>query len=204
MRIFISWSGSRSLAVAKLLREFVPQIIQMAEVVTSTDDIPSGSRWFTAIHESITSADLAVLCVTRENLNSPWFLFEAGALSTSHEPARIVPYLFDISPVDISGPLAAFQAVKADRDGTMRLLQAANGTLSTPLAETTLLKAFQAFWPDLERQLSDLRLQEPVEVVARGGPSAPRPQPMHEQLDEVLQLVRALAKAQGKSGKSDA
>ncbi len=64
--------------------------------------------------------DFGILCLTRENLEQPWILFEAGALAKRvQDNARVVPYLIDdISFAELDPPLGLFQANKSDREGT--------------------------------------------------------------------------------------
>ena len=52
-----------------------------------------------------------------------WILFEAGALSKSVKRGCIIPYLVDLEPDELPGPLRQFQAVRADEDGTLRLVR---------------------------------------------------------------------------------
>jgi hypothetical protein len=154
MQVFISWSGDRSLAAAKMLRDFLPTIIQMVRTVISTDDLQSGTRWFSEIRRSIEESSIGVLCITRDNFLNPWIAFEAGALSKTS--AAVIPYLIDVSPVDLTGPLAAFQLVVADREGTLQLLNVINRRLENPLPQEMLIRSFEIFWPDFERHLHNL------------------------------------------------
>jgi hypothetical protein len=55
------------------------------------------------------------------DLNSPWILFEAGALSKSLVNGRVVPFLIDIQPEEMNGPLSQFQAVSMTKDGVRDL-----------------------------------------------------------------------------------
>jgi hypothetical protein len=47
----------------------------------SAADIDKGAKWSTEISRELEQANFAVSCLTPENLNEPWLLFEAGALS---------------------------------------------------------------------------------------------------------------------------
>jgi hypothetical protein len=66
------------------------------------------------------TSNSGVICVTPENLNSPWVLFEAGALAKAMQGAKVIPLLFDLEFSDISGPLAQFQAKNATETGWRR------------------------------------------------------------------------------------
>lgn len=45
MKVFISWSGKRSKAMANALKEWIPLIVQHAEPFVSDKDISAGDRW---------------------------------------------------------------------------------------------------------------------------------------------------------------
>ena len=62
------------------------------------------------VAKGLETCNFGVLCITRENLNSPWILFEAGALAESMQDERVIPLLLDLDFKDLSGPLAQFQA----------------------------------------------------------------------------------------------
>ena len=69
----------------------------------SDDAIRSGARWSDAIAQSLDESDFGIICVTRDNLDAPWLLFEAGALAKRFKTARVVPLCIDLAPSDISG-----------------------------------------------------------------------------------------------------
>jgi hypothetical protein len=73
--------------------------------------------------KALEGAELGILCLTKENLSSPWILFEAGALSKSMSEGRVVPLLVDLQPTDLDGPLSQFQAITATKEGIRRLLK---------------------------------------------------------------------------------
>jgi hypothetical protein len=110
MDVFVSWSGSRSKAFATAYSDWLPNILQSVVPWVSSEDIDSGTRWSTGIATALESIDMGVLCLTEDNLNAPWLLFEAGAVSKAVDSARVVPYLLGVSPAQLVGPLAQFQA----------------------------------------------------------------------------------------------
>jgi hypothetical protein len=157
LRIFISWSGRRSQAVAEALREWLPQLFQAVQPWISSADIRAGSRWAIEVAKALETTEFGILCVTKENLVAPWLLFEAGALSKSLSVARVVPFLLDLEPHGLTGPLAQFQALKADEAGTRRLIQCiAEQHDQNFRSEATLARVFAAFWPNLSSALKEI------------------------------------------------
>jgi hypothetical protein len=68
------------------------------------------------ISAELEGASLGILCLTRDNLASPWLLFEAGALSHRFGTRRVCPFLFGLQPTELTFPLAQFQATKETED----------------------------------------------------------------------------------------
>ena len=52
--------------------------------------------------------EYGIVCLTPHNLESPWILFESGALSKRVAHARVSPYLFGLKVADVTGPLSQF------------------------------------------------------------------------------------------------
>ena len=81
MKVFLSWSGEKSRAVAEALREWLPKVLQEVEPLMSSEDISAGVRWQYLISEALEGSSVGILCVTRENQSAPWLNFEAGAIA---------------------------------------------------------------------------------------------------------------------------
>ena len=96
MLIFISWSGVASEAVAAALANWLPLVIQAVKPWVSSQDIQKGQRWAEEISEKLEETQFGILCVTHENLESPWLLFEAGAISKLRRQSRVSTYLLDV------------------------------------------------------------------------------------------------------------
>lgn len=114
MKIFVSWSGGRSRAVAEALRDWLPLVLPDADPWMSASDIHPGVKGLPEISEVLNNSNLGIICLTRENITAPWILFEAGALSKTLRESLVCPYLLDLVPTDVKGPLAQFQAVVAN------------------------------------------------------------------------------------------
>lgn len=157
MKVFLSWSGGRSRRVAELLRDWLPFVINSVEPWLSAEDIAKGARWSADIATQLASASFGIICITPENQNSPWVLFEAGALSKALDNTYVVPYLFDLTPTDLRGPLTQFQAAIANKSETFRVLVGMNSMIKdSPLPEQRLYKAFEQWWPQLEKDLGSI------------------------------------------------
>ena len=81
MRVFKSWAKPQSRAVARLLRDWFPFVINAIQPWMSEEDIDKGARWNANIAEELEGSNFGIICLTPENLESSWLNFEAGALS---------------------------------------------------------------------------------------------------------------------------
>lgn len=183
MKIFISWSGKRSKALAVALKDWLPLILQYAKPWVSEKDISAGDRWAQAIAGELESANFGILCITPENLRSEWILFEAGALSKSMQDAKVIPLLFGLELSDLSGPLSQFQALKVDKQGLLDVAKAINAVAESKAAEATIDQLIPALWPQLQQKLDDIPDKEASEKHMR---------PQTEILEELVSQVRGL------------
>ncbi|MCB1244741.1 MAG: toll/interleukin-1 receptor domain-containing protein, partial [Verrucomicrobiae bacterium] len=80
-KVFISWSGELSRKLAETVREWLPGALQFVRPYFTPEDIEKGARWGSDIVQELESSDIGIVCLTHANTDSPWILFEAGALS---------------------------------------------------------------------------------------------------------------------------
>src|SRR5688572_16881222 len=104
MKVFISWSGARSYAVASALRDWLPSVIQALEPWMSAADIQRGAQWPLQIATRLAECNVGIICLTPENLNEKWILFEAGALSKILDRAHVCTYLIALEATDLEWP----------------------------------------------------------------------------------------------------
>jgi len=186
MKVFISWSGERSRAVAEALRDWLPLVIQAVKPWISARDIDKGTRWRSALAKQLEEAKFGIACVTKDNLEAPWLLFEAGALSKSVDESFVWTYLLDLSSSDLAGPLAEFQHTVANREDTKALVDTINRALKdNRLSEQVLETSFDAHWQSLQEKLQ--AIPESVEEPKPGRSD-------RELIEEILNLVRGLSK----------
>lgn len=186
--VFISWSGALSHNVASALYEWLPQVIQAIEPFLSSEDIEKGVPWFTEIGSKLEQIGFGILCVTPDNINAPWILFEAGALSKSVGQARVTPLLFRVPISDLQGPLAQFNTTSTAEADIKRLVKTINLHLGEHgIKEKQLDKAFELCWPLLKTQLDDLATGS--EGFVSGAPARSLP----DILEELLKLTRNIS-----------
>lgn len=184
--VFLGWSGPESKAIAEAWHQWLPLAIQAAKPWMSDTDIPKGSAWFGELAARLKGIRIGIICMTPHNLSAPSIHFEAGALSkTVSEQAYVCPYLFNVKDSDLKFPLAHFQTTKAQQEDTRKLFRTLNQALQTGLNEQQVDAVFDKWWPDLEESLKAI------------PPPSGAAQPQREEreiLEEVLELVRDLAR----------
>jgi len=186
MRVFISWSGERSHSVAIALKTFIGDIIQSVTPFVSDEDIVSGERWNSRIQEELQENQYGILSITHDNKESPWLLFEAGALSNSSYNIPVVPFLFDIEPSELTGsPLLQFQAtIYYNRENARKLINDINNACNeNKLDDTRLARAFERCYSEFESALKQVKLES-------GEPIAAESDKTHAILEELLDLTR--------------
>lgn len=82
MKVFISWSGDQSHAVAKAFYHFIGDCLQNVTPFLSSHNIDAGRNWPEVLRNELKTTGFGVLCLTPDNLTKPWLLFEAGAKVT--------------------------------------------------------------------------------------------------------------------------
>lgn len=189
MKVFLSWSGTSSQKVALALKDWLPQVIQVIEPYVSSEDISKGERWSVDIAKELDTTNFGILCVTKENSNAPWLNFEAGALSKAFEKSRVTPFLLDIKPTDIQGPLVQFQATQFIKEDFKKLLYSINGSSdSVILPEGRLEKSFEAWWPQLSSTLDEIISESSSNIEKNKKQKINKTELL---LEQVLELVRS-------------
>lgn len=185
MNVFLSWSGLQSKAIAEALRDWIPLVINAAKPWMSSE-IEKGRKWSPEISASLEATSIGIICLTRMNLQAPWILFEAGALSKTRD-ARVSTFLYGLSPADIEQPLGQFQHTVYERADVLKLVRAINQAAIDAgeggLPDRSLERSFHALWPSLKEQLD--------QVVAVGDAPTGEVRSDRAILEEVLELLRS-------------
>lgn len=96
MEVFISWSKAKSMELALKTKELLESLNPQIEAFVSEVDIIAGEAVQEKIIEKIIECEKLILCLTKENKNSPWLLFEAGYARGLKK--TVIPLLFDEDP----------------------------------------------------------------------------------------------------------
>jgi hypothetical protein len=152
--VFIGWSGSRTRDVAQALGYWLKCLSLDVEPWVSTVDLRPGRPWWEELEVQLQSSDAGILCISPDNVNSPWLHFEAGALARSVARKLIIPYAIDMDPSAIPHPIGFFQAAAANHDDTFRMI---SGLFASILVEYDRdSNILDVFWPFFKHVL-DLR-----------------------------------------------
>lgn len=173
--------------MAELLRTWVQSVVQAVEPWVSSSDIDRGSLWFNQIINELSSTTHGIICITKDNKDKPWILFEAGALAKGLVSSRIYTLLVDLNSEDIKDPLAQFNHTMPTKEGMSKLISSINNGLGeNRLKDVILTNAFNTYWFQFE--------EEYARIIA-GTDTVPHIEPVRSQddiLSEILNSVRGI------------
>lgn len=187
MKVFISWSGPTSKNIAEIFRQWIPSVIQVVKPYYSPDDITKGTRWGTEIAKELDESKVGIICLTKDNLQSPWIMFEAGALSKNIDKSKVCPMLFGVEPTDIQGPLVQFQAAKFNKEEMKKVVKMINNELGDLSLTTEVFEnVFEMWWPKLNERV-EMELSKPLKVAGK------EVREERDILEEILTLTRGIS-----------
>ncbi len=193
MKVFISWSGETSKAIAEILRQWLPSVIQVVRPYYSPDDITKGTRWSSEIAKELEESAVGLICLTKDNLISPWIMFEAGALSKNIDRSKVCPLLFGVDPTDIEGPLVQFQAARFTKEEVKKVVRMINTELADgALSGEVFDGVFEMWWPKLEERIQ-------TELKKAGSLNDKDVRGERDILEEILSLTRRISLARERS-----
>lgn len=163
MKVFISWAGERSKKTAELFVSWLPLVIRGLEPWIVAD-AAKGGRFTPEISAELQKSKIGIICLTHENLNDRWILFEANCLSKFHH-LMVCTFLLGVNPSDIKPPLSQFPYTNYTKDDVHLLVQTINNQLSPtgrPLPGATQSIIFNRFWPRFENRINEI-IQLPVQ-----------------------------------------
>lgn len=190
MKVFISWSGPRSRKVAEYLSGWLRKLPLTVRPWVSKEAIDPGTRWEKELSEALEGTTFGILCLTPENQLEPWICFESGALSKTVEKTYVIPYLIDMTPAELKHPLKQFQAIEANKKGTLHLIKTLHKA-SEDDAHTMddIKETFEALWPKFEEIIISAKneVSEPPDVKELSPPE------IKNDLDKIVSLLESLS-----------
>jgi hypothetical protein len=165
MKVFLSWSGARSHAVAREFEDWLPLVIQAVDPWISSKHIAKGATWLDEITRAINASNgIGIFFLTPDALKSSWLLFEAGGVAAL-EHKRVCTVLVGMNHSELQqNPLSHFQWTTLEKDDILKLVKDINSRLQTPLDLAKLERTFNAHWSDF-----DLKLKAALNVDATKG-----------------------------------
>ncbi|WP_330444194.1 hypothetical protein [Flavobacterium sp. C4GT6] len=191
MKLFISWSGEASKQIASELRTWIPTVLQAVIPFYTPDDIDKGSAWLSDILKHLHECKFGIICITPENMEKPWILFEAGALASKLDKARVATIVFGTEKSNIKSPLNIFQTTEFEKEDMFKLLKSINSQLENKVDETNLRTVFDALYPNLEEKIKmiiDRHISEDQRQLVKRN--------TEEILDEILINTRNILQGQ--------
>jgi hypothetical protein len=185
MKIFISWSGENSRIIAEALSWFLQRVNNLIKPWISSESLEPGVRWTDDLGTKLNDTHFGIICLTPDNLDKPWIHFEAGAVSKIKNISRIIPYLYEVKPTDIIGPLSQFQAIKVDKTDTKKMIDTISFYCSNvgenPPTQEVIDDSFNKWWEDYWEKLSKINPSSTIEKPKRS---------IENVVEEILQLQR--------------
>lgn len=95
-KVFISWSGDNSKAIALKLKEALENHIFKGsglQCFVSDVSLKAGEEWYARIKRELNACKIGIAVITKENISAPWLYFEAGAIVAKEKD--LIPLLFN-------------------------------------------------------------------------------------------------------------
>ena len=166
--------------------EWLRAVLQRVKPWMSSTSIDKGSRSANEISDALRSVKVGIVCLTPENLLSPWLLFEAGAISNAvAQKSHVCTYLLgDLTPAQIEKPLGEFQHTIPEKEDTLKLLRTINSALGSSISDAVLTLSFEGLWPSFQEKLKTIPADGEAAIVKRES---------NDILAEILETTRAQA-----------
>lgn len=155
-KIFISCSGKLSTQLGGIIDKWLPSIFQTVETFFY-GEAEKGVRWLSEISKELEESDFGILCITKENLSSPWIFFEAGALSKKVTKAHVYPILFDVKPTDLHPALGQFRSIPSfSKNEIEKLIKNLNMATNNSVRPEHLEKSFSSQWLYFKKDIDEI------------------------------------------------
>ena len=156
-KLFLSWSGSESYALAVVIRDWLPTVLPGLEPWMSPKDIAKGKRWNSELGDSLERTSYCIVCLTPGVARKPWINFEAGAVSKVVQESYVCPLLWHVSVDDLTGlPLAMFQCTEFTKDDVCQLLESINAATGLRIPTKRIRKNLDYSWVAFSQRVEEV------------------------------------------------
>jgi hypothetical protein len=164
MKIFISWSNSPSKEIANAVKNFIDSIFSnKLATFLSVKDISAGANGFNEIRKNLNDCSKCILCLVRNNIDSLWMSYEAGAISmheSKDNTCPIIPILFESIGDDKFDhhPLHYIQREKFSKETMLHIVGDINSICppEIKLEKNALERQFKHYWTSFNRSVDGL------------------------------------------------
>jgi len=153
-----------------------------------TGDIEKGSLWFNDLNDQLKDTPVGIICLTRDNADARWILFEAGALAKGLTTSRVCTLLIDFEHSELKRPLSEFNGTRPTKEDMFKLVETINSALAEKaLPRETLDVVFDKFWSDFKDKVDSALASSAGSASSR----APR-RSAEDKVEEILETVRSI------------
>ena len=192
MRVFLSWSGDASHALAEALHGWLPTALPFVDPWMSSKDLAKGTRQDEELAKKLDRTGHSIACVTPGVQGSPWVNFEAGAISKLVGESHVYPLLLGVSVEDLRDlPLGRFQCTDAKKqEDVLRLLRSINAQHASPIPNEKLRRDMSNLWPALRDKIKGI---ERSQAGTRDPEEVPWTSTADYEIDQALSIVISMS-----------
>lgn len=165
--VFISWSKEPSKQIAEEIKQLFEAVFaingNIKFFLSSSDGggIGKGERFLKVLNENLSKCNFGIIVLTKNNIEQPWIMYEAGSLAKDLEKGKVTPIFFDIEEIEKGSPLFQFQHVKYAKEEFYELAKSIlkayyNDDSLTENAKNNILKSLDEKWPRFEESVDEM------------------------------------------------
>ena len=190
MKVFLSWSGKASHALASILHEWLPTVVQFADPWMSSEDIVKGTRWDSEIGKTLEETSYCIVCVTPGVQTESWVNFEAGAAAKIVSQSYVSPLLLGVSTAELGGfPLSMFQCTQFNKADVLKLLRSINSAAKPSVSSKRLKTSLDYSWAALRERVEGIDLSD-IQHRGKGTQAYEvESEVLHDHAEQILVLV---------------
>lgn len=160
-QIFLSQSGTRSQLLARELKALIDAVVHL-NAWFAPEDIRGGDLWPSQLFKALQAARFGVICLTEENLFSPWIHMETGSVllqkgtsdpvDATQDRESLFVVCLDPVPTQLPGILRLLQVRQISRATVLELMLRLQSQFGVD-SENLIRERFDRHWPAFEEEL---------------------------------------------------